>query len=254
MADAAVAQEEIAVVTFADDYAGPGSVEALRRSGFTLLCHSLRFTSEAERVSFEQRHPGCHAARSSEPEHAIQEALERFGRVDAALSNDVPVELHVGTVRKADRSDFSKMVDLLLVRPERFVSAAIEAMLARGGGRILLVTSGAAWRFPHRSSDGNTGYLAARSGANALARSLAVKHAPDNIQINVMAPFYLYSERVFPSEIGPSDPSYRPQLERDVPMGRFGRADEIGALAAFLLSGSSAFTTGQIIAFSGAGA
>ena len=147
-----------------------------------------------------------------------------------------------------------KMIDVLLLRPERFVSAAIAAMLRRGGGRILLVTSGAAWRFPHRSSDGNTGYLAARSGANSLARTLAVKHAADNIQINVMAPFYLYSERVFPSQVGPEDPKYQSQLKRDVPMGRFGRMDEAGALAAFLLSGSSTFTSGQVIAFSGAGA
>lgn len=249
-----MAEGEIAVVTFADDYVGPGSVDALRSAGFTLLCHSLGFGSATERDRFERRYPGCYAARSPEPEDAVQEALERFGRIDAALSNDVPLELHDGLPRKADRSDFAGMIDVLLLRPERFVSAAIRAMLPRGGGRILLVTSGAAWRFPHRSSDGNTGYIAARSGANALARTLAVKHAADNIQINVLAPFYLYSERVFPSEIGPEDPVYRPQLERDVPMGRFGRPEEAGALAAFLLSGRSAFTTGQVIAFSGAGA
>lgn len=249
-----MAQDEVAVITFADEYVGPGAVEALRKAGFTLLCHSLRFGMQSERERFEKQHPGCFAARSLEPEDAVEEALDRFGRLDAALSNDVPLELHEGAIRRADRSDFTRMIEVLLLRPERFVSAAIAAMRARGGGRIVFVTSGAAWRFPHRSSDGNTGYIAARSGANALARTLAVKHAADNIQINVLAPFYLFSERVFPSAIGPDDPVYQPQLARNVPMGRFGRAEEAGALAEFLLSGRSIFTTGQIIGFSGGGA
>lgn len=249
-----MAQGEVAVITFADEYVGPGAVEALRKANFTLLCHSLRFGAQAERERFEEQHPGCFAARSPEPEDAVLEALDRFGRLDAALSNDVPMELHEGAIRRTDRADFSRMIEVLLLRPERFGSAAIAVMRDRGGGRLVFVTSGAAWRFPHRSSDGNTGYIAARSGTNALARTLAVKHAADNIQINVLAPFYLFSERVFPSEIGPDDPLYQPHLARDVPMGRFGSADEVGALAEFLLSGKSIYTTGQVIAFSGGGA
>lgn len=245
---------EIALVTFAHDYAGPGTIDVLREQGFVVVAHDLRFHDPARREEFERRHPRCHAMAGIEPADAVARTLERFGRIDAYVSNDTPLELSQGEVRPVDRANFSAMTEALLLRPERALRRVIAAMLASGAGRIVMVTSGAADKFPHRSSDGNTGYLAARAAANALARTLAVQHAPDNIQINVVAPFYLYSERVFPAPGGENDPANRARLARDVPAGRFGRDDEIGALIAFLLSGKSPFTTGQTIAFSGAGA
>lgn len=245
---------EIAIVTYADNYVGPGAVDALLADGFTVLAHDLSFGNRARRAAFETAHPGCLTAASTDALDLVAEAMARFGRIDAALSNDVPLTLIDGAVCVVDRADFDAMVDVLLLRPQRFVRAVIEVMLAQGGGRILLATSGAADKFPHHSSDGHTGYLAARAGANALARTLAVKHAAAGIQVNVVAPFYLYSDRVFPALGGEGDPVHAERLARDVPARRFGQACEVGALAAFLLSGRSAFTTGQVVAFSGGGA
>ena len=249
-----MATGDVALITYADDYVGPGAVDTLLEDGFTVLAHSLRFGDATERDMFAAAHPLCHIASSTNAVDCVAEAKQRFGRVDAALSNDIPFALVDDVVQKVDRSDFDAMVEALLLRPQRFVAAVLETMLAQKSGRLALVTSGAADKFPHRSSDGNTGYLAARAGANALARTLAVKHAADNIQINVIAPFYLYSDRVFPAPGGQNDPAHKDRLARDVPSNRFGEDSEVGALVSFLLSGRSAFTTGQVIAFSGAGA
>lgn len=246
-----MAAGEVALITSVDDYLGPATAQALAADGFSVVGHSIRFGLERARAEFEAAHPNFRAAQSLDPEAAVLEAVERFGRLDAAMSNELPMELFDGEVRRIPGDDFGKMVDILLVRPERFIAAALQHMIAGGGGRILVVTSGAATRFPHVPPAG-CGYSAARAGANALARCLAVKHARDNIQINVVAPFYLYLPWRFPT--GPEGAEYRDMIDAKVPMGRLGLPEEGAALAAFLLSGKSSFTTGQIIAFSGAGA
>lgn len=202
-----MAQGEVALVTFVDEYVGPAAASALAADGFTVFCHSLGFTSHDARMRFEADNPACIAATSTDPVAAVAEALNRCGRLDAAFSNDVPMELVAGAIHKSDRADFAKMVEVLLVRPYRVVAAVLDYMVPAKSGRILIATSGAGYRFPHHSSDGNVGYIAARGGANSKARSLAVKHARDNIQINVIAPFYLFSHRVFPSAIGADDPA-----------------------------------------------
>lgn len=246
-----MAAGEVALITSVDEYLGPATARALAADGFRVVGHSMRFGVERARAEFEAAHTNCHAAHSLDPEAAVLEALDRFGRLDAAMSNQLPMELVDGEVRRVAGGDFGKMVEILLVRPERFIAAALQHMIAAGGGRILVVTSGAATRFPH-VPPGGCGYSAARAGANALARCLAVKHARDNVQINVVAPFYLYLPWRFPA--GPDGAEYRDMLKEKVPMGRFGLPEEGAALAAFLLSGKSPFTTGQLIAFSGAGA
>lgn len=249
-----MAAGDVALVTYADDYVGPGAVDALLADGMQVSAHALGFGDPAARDAYERAHPGVRTLAETDADACVAEVLAIAGRLDAVLSNDVPLALVDGRVVRVDRTDFAAMVDVLLLRPQRFLATVLDAMLPAGGGRIVLATSGAADKFPHRSSDGNTGYLAARAGANTLARTLAVKHAADNIQLNVVAPFYLYSDRVFPAPGGGHDPVHAPRLARDVPAGRFGHDAEVGALIAFLLSGKSPYTTGQVIAFSGAGA
>ena len=246
-----MAAGEVAVITSVDDYLGPATALALAEDGFTVVGHSLRFGSQSARAAFEAMHSSFHAAHALDAERALEETVERFGRLDAAMSNELPVDLVDGEIKHVPDDDFARLVDVLLIRPERFIGGALRIMIAAGGGRILIATSGATTRFPH-IPPGGCGYTAARAGANALARCLAVKHAGDNVQINAVAPFYLYLPWRFPA--GPDDEAYREMLEEKVPMRRFGRPEEAGALAAFLLSGKSSFTSGQVIAFSGAGA
>ena len=90
-----------------------------------------------------------------------------------------------------------------------------------------------------------------RAATTAFAKSLAQEAAPFGIQANVVAPNYLYSEAYYPRARYLDDPEGRAEIARTVPMGRLGEPGEIGALIAFLASGRSGFTTGQVICFTG---
>lgn len=86
-----------------------------------------------------------------------------------------------------------------------------------------------------------------------LAKSLAGELAPYNIKVNAVAPFLVYNQTFFPSEIGAEDPKYSSLVKKMVPMQRFGAPEEIGSLIWQLASGELSFVSGQVIAFSGAG-
>lgn len=66
-----------------------------------------------------------------------------------------------------------------------------------------------------------------------------------------MQPNYLYSEMYYPRARFIDDPAGAEVIRQTVPTGRLGTPEEFGELVAFLLSGKSTFTTGQVINFTG---
>jgi NAD(P)-dependent dehydrogenase (short-subunit alcohol dehydrogenase family) len=91
----------------------------------------------------------------------------------------------------------------------------------------------------------------ARAATTAFAKALAKEVAPFGIQVNVVAPNYLYSEMYYPKARFVDSAEGRDLIARTVPFGRLGQPEEVGALIAFLASGKSPFMTGQVIHFTG---
>jgi 3-oxoacyl-[acyl-carrier protein] reductase len=236
----------VAIVSNVLDYAGPPAVEALVAEGMFILCHAPEFSDEAARKKYESAHQGHVAAIAQSPEDLIAECIERFGRIDAIVSNDAG-DIRRGAIETRTVEDYSAVLDAFSVRPFRLVAAAVPHMKAQSGGRIILITSGA----PLRPSPQMSIYSAARAATNTLVKCLATELAPYGIAINAIAPFYLQSN-YFPH--GMDDPAMAKRIRAVVPMQRFGRPDEIGQLIALLASGKADFVSGQIIAFSGGGA
>lgn len=90
-----------------------------------------------------------------------------------------------------------------------------------------------------------------RAGTTAFALALAREAAPFNIQVNVLAPNYLYSEAYYPREKFIDNPAGSKIIADKVPMGRLGTPEEVGELSVFLISSRSTFITGQIVNFTG---
>jgi hypothetical protein len=123
----------------------------------------------------------------------------------------------------------------------------LPAMKQRKKGRFVFVTSA-------RYLQPEPGFSLAtsiRAGTTAFALALAKEVASYGIQVNVLAPNYLYSEAYYPRARFIDDPEGRKQIRAKVPMGRLGDPEEVGELAAFLVSGRSTFMTGQVINFTG---
>ncbi len=211
-----------------------------------MLCHDLSFRDATERGRYAEAHPGvrCLAAWTPEEIHA---AVAQDGEtVDAVVSNDVyPITRN--PIEDIPLDDLRSTFEAVLVFPFRLAQLLLPPMKARRSGAFVFVTSAR----PSRPESGFATPTAIRAGATAFAVALAKEAAPYRIQVNVVAPNYLCSETYYPRARFVDDPAGRKLIAKVVPAGRLGQPEEVGELIAFLSSGRSPFTTGQVIDFSG---
>ena len=144
-------------------------------------------------------------------------------------------------------SDLRATFEAVVMFPIRLTQKFLPAMKARRSGAFVFVTSAR----ETRPEPGFAVPTTLRAATTAFAKALCKEAAPFGIQANVVGPNYLYSEMYYPKARFVDAPEGREAIARTVPFGRLGQPEEVGALIAFLASGKSPFTTGQVIYFAG---
>lgn len=165
-------------------------------------------------------------------------ALERWGRIDG-LVNASGV-YRVGSALDFDDAAWQLSVDVNLTGAFRLARAAGRVMVPQRSGSIVTIASVSS----HVANPSYAAYAATKAGVLNLTRVLAVEWATSGVRVNAIGP------AVTPTPLAQpllDDPAARARALARIPMGRFGTPeDQIGAVV-FLLSGASAFMTGQIL-------
>lgn len=117
-------------------------------------------------------------------------------------------------------------------------------MKGRGYGRIINMTS----TMGHVSLPGRTAYSATKAALIGFTKALALELADEAITVVGISPGPFATEMNLPLL---QDPEINQQFIANIPVGRWGRVEEIGALAAFLCSDEAAFLTGTDILIDG---
>lgn len=235
----------LVLVTNATQYAGPGAVDALVQDGHAVVCTDASFADVVARAAFEDRR-GLHALAGQTPDAIHAEMIARWGVPDAVVSNDVhPIVRNNIEVIPTD--DVIATFHAVVMVPIRLAQLFLAAMKARRQGAFVFVTSARELR----PEPGFAVPTALRAATTAFAKAVAKEAAPFGIQANVVAPNYLYSEMYYPRARFIDNSAGREAIANTVPFGRLGQPKEVGALIAFLASGKSPFTTGQVIYFTG---
>jgi 3-oxoacyl-[acyl-carrier protein] reductase len=175
----------------------------------------------------------------------IDRTVERFGGLDILVNN-------VGRAGGKDLLDttdaeWQAAVDETLFPAIRASRLAVPHMKQRGGGAIIMIAS--IWG---RESGGRMTYNAVKAAEISLGKSLAQQLAPLNIRVNSVAPGSI----MFPGGSWHKRQQADPQgiadfIKRDLPFGRMGRADEVGAVVAFLSSPRASWISGASIPVDG---
>ena len=175
----------------------------------------------------------------------IARTVETFGGLDI-LVNNVGLGRGAGLLDTPD-AVWQEAFDQTLYPAIRASRAAVPHMRIRGGGVILLITS--IWG---RESGGRMTYNAVKAAEISLGKALARELARDNIRVNSVAPGSI----LFPGGSWHARQQADPEgiadfVKRDLPFGRFGTADEVGQVVAFLASPRASWVSGACVPVDG---
>ena len=179
----------------------------------------------------------------ADQEGLLAAVRERWGEPDILVHNVGGNRR--GKVWETSDEDWNAVLELNLTSHVRLTRMAVPAMRERGSGAILFVAS----IFGREAGGPGLGiYNATKSALISMAKILALELAPDGVRVNSIAPGSIR----FPG--GSWDRRCREQpeamatfVEQNLPMGRFGTAEEVGDVAAFLVSDRASWITGACV-------
>jgi 3-oxoacyl-[acyl-carrier protein] reductase len=175
----------------------------------------------------------------------VGRTVDTFGGLDI-LVNNVGVAKGAGIADTSD-AEWQAAFDQTLFPAGRASRLAVPLMRQRGGGAIVMIAS--IWG---RESGGRMTYNAVKAAEISLAKAMAQQLAQDNIRVNSVAPGSIrfpggsWDRRV------QEDPEGMMEFVRtELPFGRFGRPEEVGAVVAFLASARASWISGASVTVDG---
>ncbi|MGH3595338.1 MAG: glucose 1-dehydrogenase [Mycobacterium sp.] len=159
---------------------------------------------------------------------AVDAAVGGFGTLNVLVNNAGIV--NGNTLQNFLLADWQKIIDINLTGTFLGMQAAVEPMIAGGGGSIINISSVEGLR----GGPGLYGYVASKFGVRGLAKAAALELAPHNIRVNSIHPGLIRT----PMTAG------IPEDFLQIPLGRGAEPDEVSACVVYLSSDESSYSTG----------
>lgn len=225
--------ERVAIITAGGSGMGAGAARKLAEEGFQVAI--LSSSGKGEALAEQLGGIGVTGSNQSNDDlkQLVDRTLDKWGRVDVLVNSAGHGPR--GPVLELSDEDWHRGMEvyfLNVVRPSRLVTPIMQRQKS---GSIINVSTFAAFEpdpaFP------TSGVF--RAGLAAFTKLFSDRYAADNIRMNNILPGFIDS---LPE---------KPQFKERIPMGRYGKVDEISATIAFLASEGAAYITGQNIRVDG---
>src|SRR5437867_982821 len=237
---------KIAIVTGAGSRGpglGNGKATALlfAREGAKVLCADQMKERAEETVGLIRGAGGeafaftADVTRAAECRAMVKIAVERWGGLDI-LHNNVGIESRKDLLETPE-DEWDRVIGVDLKSMFLATQAAVPAMVRRGGGAVVCVSSIAALR-----GYGRTAYATAKAGVIGFVRSVAVQLGPKGIRVNAIAPGPVWTPMV--EDLGPDA---RERRRRASPLATEGTGWDVGWGAVYLASDEARWVTGQTL-------
>jgi NAD(P)-dependent dehydrogenase (short-subunit alcohol dehydrogenase family) len=234
--------DRVTIITGAATGIGRGAVDVFAREGARLVLADVN-EAEGEAAAEAVRGRGgeaiflrCDVSKEADVAAAVSTALKTYGRLDCAFNN-AGVGPPLKPLVDHTVAEWQHVYEIDLLSVFLCMKHQIPEMERAGGGAIVNVSSNSALRGVATIAP----YSAVKAGILGLTRTAAVESAAKNIRINVISPGLI--------GVKPGRTFEKGALK--MPMQRPGEWEEIGEVAAFLLSSRSSYMTGQTICVDG---
>jgi len=178
-------------------------------------------------------------------ETVITQAVAAFGRVDIVINN--VGKAGGGDIVSTLDAEWQGALDQTLFPAIRMSRLAVPEMRRAGGGVILMIAS--IWG---RESGGRMTYNAVKAAEISLAKAMAQQLAKDHIRVNSVAPGSIMFEGGSWWKRQQEDPAaIADMMRRELPFGRFGTAEEVASVVAFLASPRASWISGACVTVDG---
>jgi 3-oxoacyl-[acyl-carrier protein] reductase len=231
----------IPVITGAGRGIGAAIAEAFAQSGFDIVINDINSefaAATAKKITALKRraHISTHDISTVVGARAlISESVKAFGRIDVVVNNAGITRDALLTKMTEEQWDDVIRIDLKGVFAVG--QAAAQVMATQKSGSIINIAS-----IAHLGNVGQSNYSAAKAGVVAMTKTWALELARFGIRVNAIAPGFIDTPlaQAVPAEI-------KERFVQRIPARRFGRPEEIAALADFLASDRASYITGQCI-------
>ncbi len=171
---------------------------------------------------------------------AIEQIGRESGRLDVLVNNaGITADALLMRMKEAD---WDRVLDVNLKGVFICMKAASKLMLKQQSGRIINISSIVGFM----GNPGQANYAASKAGLMGLTKAAARELASRQITVNAVAPGFISTDMT----AGLSE-KVQAQMLAQIPLGRFGTAEEVAHVVAFLASAQAAYITGQVIHING---
>jgi 3-oxoacyl-[acyl-carrier protein] reductase len=213
------------------------------------LAIARAFAAQGDRVAVTHRGSGapeglvgvqCDVTSAQDVDAAFASVEQELGPVEILVAN-AGITDDTLLLRMSEDS-FQRVLDANLTGAYRVAKRAAQGMLRARRGRMIFISSVVAMV----GAPGQANYASSKAGLIGLARSIARELGGRSITANVIAPGFIETDMT--AEL---PEARKKELLANVPLGRYGAADEVAAAAVYLASAGAAYVTGAVLPVDG---
>ncbi len=240
---------KVALITGASRGIGAAIAQAYAAAGATVVLSSRKQEALDHVAAAIQASGGqalaiaTHTGDAEGVQRLVDRTCNELGGIDI-LVNNAATNPHFGPLLSSEESHWDKILDVNVKGYFRLVRACVPSMRARGGGKVINLASVAG-----KAPLPNMGvYCVSKAAVLMLTEVLAVELAPDNIQVNAIAPGFV--KTAFSRAIWDNPTIHDTTIQR-IPQRRIANVEELTGIALYLAAPASSFTTGATFVIDG---
>ncbi len=232
-----------AIVTGASRGIGRAIAKKLASEGVNIVLNYRSNEEKAIEVESELREYGVDVLRVkadisqlTQVEDLIKQAKEKFNKIDIMVNN-AGVNIDKLIIRMKEE-DFDNVLDVNLKGVFNCLKSITPVMLKQREGSIINISSVVGLI----GNAGQVNYAASKAGVIGMTKSLAKEIGVKGITVNAVAPGFIKTDMT-----DSLSDSYKEKIEKEIPLRRFGTAEDVADVVCFLASENAKYITGQVI-------